>query len=117
MAYQRKKNPQAWQNLMLTEQWDVKGSGGAGATATKTTAGAGFRHLITEILVNSSAASVVQIKSGSTVRWEFDLPANTVVPIEMSGCPIRCNPNEDAVVNVSTGTAKVNISGVTIKDP
>lgn len=113
MAFPRILKDQEWQEKRMRLQWHSKDSQAANTTATK--AGeTGKRHRITEILVDSDAASIVQVKSASTVLWEFKIAANSLDHIELSGCPIAGALGEAVSVVIVTGTAHANISGFTI---
>lgn len=109
MGYPKLRKGQEWEKLFRTEQWHVK----ATTTGTKT-AVTSRTHMIAVVLVKCTTDGTLQIKSGSTVIWEIDLKADAVLPLQMANCPIRCNVGEDAIVAFSSGSGKVNFSGVTI---
>ena len=100
---------QEWQGFLKTKQWHEKH-----ATSASKTGVASRQHLITEIVLSCTTNMTVQVKSASTVKWEFDMVAGELAHLEMSGCPVRCEVGEAATVAITSGTGKINISGVTI---
>jgi hypothetical protein len=108
MSIARVKKFQDWQQQLMLNKVHTK------ATTTATRTGVpGRQILITEILINALTDAVIQIKSGATVLWEFDLTAaQGVTHIELSNCPMTCAIGADAIIAASSGTAKINFTSI-----